>query len=193
MDALIIVALITSLTSVLTAVFTSIKLFRQNAQIELLKHELDLKKMSEGEIIKFLLTYETDKVNQSFIYLKDFLAVTQRLKDMVKDVLNHYDTYTPEDIYTRLAAGKMTIIDEYSKSIYYFNEIDENEYAHHLKNGFIEIFQLLLTNFNPEEVQAKLLEITNGQKKLQQEVNKNIERLINAMQDRSLSNRKFIK
>jgi hypothetical protein len=76
----VLIAIITGCVGLLTAVLTTFWTFLQSRKITNLKSELELKKEKDSQTFKFLLSYETDMINQYFIHLKEFLILTQDIK-----------------------------------------------------------------------------------------------------------------
>jgi hypothetical protein len=73
MEIKITVAIITSLASIIVAIFTTWRSYAQSKKIELLKNEMEVKKIKDEQIFKYMLSYNAEQINQYFIHLKQFL------------------------------------------------------------------------------------------------------------------------
>lgn len=185
METKITIAVITSLTSFLTAIFITLKSFSQSRKIEKLKNELELKKNQYYDIFKYSLSYNTELANQYFIHLKDFLQLTQILKDKTRDLIKYLNNFSPKEKQKKIKEMKDEIIVQYSKSVYFFNNSDKNKFAHSIKNLFIKIFDLLETDkvISEDIIKKTINEISELQNKLQKEVDLETERILSKITD----------
>ncbi len=186
MDIEILIAILTGGVGLITSIVISIFTFFQAKKIAKLKFELDLKKEKDNQVFKFILTFETDKVNQQFIHLRDFLRTTQILKDRLRGILKNKNDYIESELSEDLKELRETIIIQYSNSFYYLNQTDNNRYAHTIKNLFIKIVDSLGSHKKEEVDEANRLlnEISNNQIDLQKRMEIEIQKLINEIKNK---------
>lgn len=186
MDSKILFAIITGAIGLITALATGILTLVQSGKIEKLKNELELKKDKDTQIFKYFLSYETNTINQYFIHLKDFLIKTQAFKDQIREIAKNIDKYFPKELNEKLTEIKLSIIDQYSKSVFYFNKADPNKNAHTIKNLFIELIDSIITRDETESrnVNEQLNEISKRQIQLQKVMEEEIEKLLDTIKNK---------
>lgn len=186
MESKILFAIITGLIGLITALSASFWTFIQSRKIEKLKNELELKKEKDSQTFRFILTYETDTINQYFIHLKEFLITTQTYKDQIRELTKNLDNYFPKELNEKLNEIKLSIINQYSKSVFYFNKADHDKHAHTIKNLFIEVLDLLISNkvLQPESISEQLNEISKRQIQLQKAMEEEIEKLLSTVKNK---------
>lgn len=179
MENTVLVALITGSLGMVTAIITTIRSHHQSKSLEKLKSELEAKKSTDHEIFKFLMSYETDTINQNFLLLKEFIQISQVLKNQIRDLNNHYDTFFIDDVKNIISQLRNKLVDQYSKSAYYFNKADTNKNGHSIKNTYLDIFDLFLKEpIDHQKINDKINEVIEKEKLLQQEIEQEIEKLI---------------
>lgn len=186
MNSKILFAIITGLIGLITALATGIWTLIQSKKIEKLKTELELKKDKDTQIFKYFLSYETDTINQYFFHLKDFLIKTQAFKDQIREIIKNFDKYFPKELNEKLTDIKLSIIDQYSKSVFYFNKADPNKNAHTIKNLFIELIDSIISRDerDPHNINEQLSEISERQIQLQKVMEEEIEKLLDSIKNK---------
>lgn len=186
MDSKILFAIITGAIGLVTALATSIWTLVQSKKIEKLKNELELKKEKDTQIFKYFLSYETDTINQYFIHLKDFLIKTQAFKDQIREITKNLDKYFPKERNEKLTEIKLSIIDQYSKSVFYFNKADPDKNAHTIKNLFIDLIDSIIPEDKIEtnNIIEQLNEISKRQIQLQEVMGVEIEKLMDTIKNK---------
>ena len=184
MDSKIIIAIATGSLGLITALITSFWTLLQSKKIEKLKNELDFKKEKDSQIFKYLLTFETDIINQYVINLRDFVKITQQLKDQLRDSLNKRNDFFFEELSVSLNTIKQSIINQYSISAYYFNQTDNEKNAHEIKNLFLSIIDKVLSNdtFDSDLITNQIKEISKRQEELQSNVDSEIKRRLHEIE-----------
>lgn len=187
MDAKILIALITGIIGLLTAILSSIISYCQSKKIAKLNHELETKKIKDEEIIKFLLTYDTQNINHSILHLKDYLKTSQYNKDKLKELINNCDKRFSDEIKKELLEIKNEIIEQYSKSVYYFNKADSEKYAHSIKNIFCDITDEILSDltFDKESLISKIKIISDKQFNLQTSIEHHVDKMLTELKNQS--------
>ena len=176
------VAMITGIIALITSLVTSYRSFYQSKKIETLKNDLEIKKENDTQILKFLLSYETDKINQNLLAIKDYLTTIQKIKDQLRYIVNNLDSFFKQDIVNNVVGLRNEVTDKYSSYVYFFNQSDTNKNAHTIKNLFLKIFDLMmLSNIDIESINATISEITERQSDLQSDMNNEIEKLIHSI------------
>lgn len=185
MDSKILLAILTGAIGLITALATGIWTLIQSRKIEKLKNELELKKDKDSQIFKYFFTYETDTINQYFVHLKDFLIKTQAFKDQIREIAKNFEKYFPKELNEKLEVIKSSIIDQYSKSVFYFNKADPNRNAHTIKNIFIELIDSLINQDERElcKLNEQLDEISKRQIQLQKVMEEEIEKLLDTIKN----------
>jgi hypothetical protein len=117
METKVLIAIIAGSAGFLAAVSTSIWTYIQSKKITTLKNELELKKEKDSMKFKFLLSYETDVINQYFIHLREFLNISQLIKDQIRELIKEYDHSFKEELIHKLKASKSQIINQFIISI----------------------------------------------------------------------------
>jgi len=164
------VPLVTGILGILSSLFIAYRSKHQERAIESLKRQLDLKKEVDNQVYKFLITFETDKINQSILSLREFLHVSQQAKDEVREISKKRASFFQQELEAKIAETKNSIQQQYSKSIYYFNLNDKHHYAHQIKNLLAEICDLIIAQQETEDSRPKIEEVTRLQNLLQAEV-----------------------
>ena len=152
---------------------------RQSKELEKLKSDLELKRDIDNVRFKFLLNYETEKVSQYFLFLKQFLSTSQLIKDEVRNLSKNHLSFFDDEFGKKIELLRSKITDQYSSSVYYFNAADKGRNAHTIKKIFFDIFDLLNnkpTNFQ-NEINSYIDEITQKQILLQREIDSEIEQI----------------
>jgi hypothetical protein len=186
METPVLIAIITGCAGLLTAVLTTFWTFLQSRKITNLKSELELKNDKDSQTFKFLLSYETDMINQYFIHLKEFLILSQFVKDQIREIIKEYDYSFKEELVDRLKVVKTQIINQFSKSIYYFNHADQHRHAHSIKSNLVIIIDMII---DADVIDNKLLvqkinNVTRMQVQLQEEVDSEIDKIISNVRNR---------
>lgn len=172
------IAIVTGSIGLITAVITSFLAFLQSKRLEKLKSELDIRQEKDREIFKFFLTFETNQLNQSFIELRDFIKLTQFLKDQLRDLIKNREEYFENEFNENLESFKDDIIKQYSKSAYYFNKADQDRNAHTIKNLFVQTLDLLKSNSNIDRAYENLKNISAKQDLLQTKMEIELKKLM---------------
>jgi len=181
------IALISGIIGIATAILSSIMSFLQSKKITKLNHELSTKKIKDEEIIKFVLNYEMQNIESPISYLKDYMKITQYNKDKLKELINKYDNLFFIEIRKILEGIKDELIEQYSKSVYYFNKVDQEKIAHNIKNIFCEIVDEILSNqnFNKQSVNDKIKLISDMQSNLQASIENSINNSLSELKNQS--------
>jgi len=176
MDTKILIALITGGLGFLTALFSSIWSFRQTKIISRLQKELELKSERDSKVFNYLMGLETDAIDDSIKYLKEYLKLCQILKDELRYILHNENEFFEEDIKKRLDEMRKSIIEQYSNSVFRFNQVDNEHYAHTVKNLFLELIDKVRSNESLKGKEASILlnEISNSLIQLQETVEQRI-------------------
>jgi hypothetical protein len=177
MDVQLLITIVTASTTLITAIAVALINYRNNKKIENIKSEIESKSKKDNEIFKFLLTYETENINQYLIALKEFLQKSQESKDKIKQLFSNH-TLIKEERKQKLEVIREEIIKVYSKNVYYFNLSDKKSIAHSVKNLLIELIDII-NKVSTENFSNKLSQISEGQKQLQVEVDKEISSALN--------------
>jgi hypothetical protein len=187
MDTKILIALITGSVGILTAILSSVLSYKQSKKIAKLNKELETKKVKDEEIIKFILTYDTQNINQSILHLKDYLKITQYNKDKIKELINNCEKSFSDELKQELTKIKNEIIEQYSKSVYYFNKVDTEKYAHSIKNIFCDIIDKLDSDVNSEKDQlfSMIKIISEKQYNLQLSIEHYVDEMLNKLKNQS--------
>jgi len=181
MNSSILIPVITGIIALITAVITSYWTYIQSKRIETLKRELEVQKETDSQIFKFLLSYETDKVNQILIALKEYLTLVQTSKDQIRDIGHNRNVYFGEESESKLIEIRKSIIEQYAKSVYYFNENDVGKNAHTIKNYFLEIIDdIMIEGCQSDQIDILLKKISITQDQLQAVVQIKIEEIISS-------------
>lgn len=177
MELQLIITIVTAFFTLITAIILAFINYRNNKKFESIRTEIENKAKKDTEIFKYLLTYETETINQYLIALKDFLQCSQELKDKTKQLFNNF-TIIDAEKKIKLDSLKEEIIKQYSKNIYYFNMSDKKHIAHSIKNLMVDLIDATFENSN-EKFTKVFYEITEKQKDLQIEVNIEINKALN--------------
>jgi hypothetical protein len=193
-DGKFFVALTTGLLALAATVYSTLKSNKQAKRIEelqaeharkmaQLQTELDIKKESDNSKFKFLLNYDTDKVNQYMISLKEFLTVSQKAKDEVRDILDQFDHTFPADRLKQMTEIKKSMVDQYAGHVYYFNKADKEKIAHEIKNLFVDIFGLFVNMPDgfKQQIENDIDKVSAKQQLLHQEIEVEIERMVSGL------------
>ena len=115
-----------------------------------------------------------------FIHLKYFLIKTQAFKDQIREITKNLDKYFPKELNEKLTEIKLSIIDQYSKSVFYFNKADPDKNAHTMKNLFIDLIDSIISEDKIEtnHINEQLNEISKRQIQLQTVMGEEIEKLM---------------
>jgi hypothetical protein len=187
MDAKIQLAIFTGIIGLITAIVAGTMTFFQSRKIEKLKNELELQKDKDTQVFKYFLAYETDTINQYFIHLKDFLIKTQAHKDQLREIIKNGHKYFPKELNDNLTGIKQSLINEYSKSVFYFNKADTDRNAHTIKNLFIELIDSINSQDenSSHKLNEQLNEISIRQIQLQKIMEEEIDKLLDAVKQKS--------
>ncbi|MDO5970830.1 hypothetical protein Q4Q35_13530 [Flavivirga aquimarina] len=181
MDIKTTITITASILALLTSVFTSYFSWIKNKEIEKLRLKLE----SEKEKIKFLFQYETDKLSQYYVSLKDFLTLTQKIKDEIRFLIN--SNMFDKEKNTLLNNIQEKIINQYSKDIVFFKK-SEPDIAHQIKNNVLSIIELLKRS-NSESIEVKELldKISSDQKSLRKQMDKEIDEMLKSIENNNYS------
>ncbi|PWV55534.1 hypothetical protein [Chitinophaga sp. S165] len=147
MQTEILVAVIAAIAAVVTAITSAVINIRNSQKIELLKNELERKKVKDQEIMKWLISYKTDMVDQHLVSLKDFLTILQYSKDRLRNIFINYDSIISEERAGQLQNVQHAIIEKYSMTRYYFDNTVWGDLAHNIKSNLLSIIgELSSTN-----------------------------------------------
>lgn len=164
----ILVAVISGFAVSLTTIVTVIVNARNSRRIEALKTALEQKKEKDNEVMKWLLSYQTDIIHQHLLSLKEFLTVVQYSKDRLRSILEIYDHMIIEERQAQLEAIRQSVIDKYAATRFYFDSTPYGGQAHLIKSKLLLIITKLLTGGKPDMSLKRLLidEISMSQHEL---------------------------
>lgn len=180
----IIVAIIAALTAIITGITTIIVNTRNSRKIEILKIELEQKKAKDNEVMKWLLSFKTDRIHQHLSSLKEFLTVVQYSKDRLRSILDAYDSILPEERRQQLQTIQQAIIDKYALTRYYFDSTPYGEHAHFIKSHLLLMIIKLLSADSQDHAQIRSLteEISLRQNELHKGMEEEIVQLYESIQ-----------
>lgn len=160
MDTKTIITIVASIVALVTSILTSYLTWLKSKEIEKLKLKIDLEK----EKIKFLFKYETEQFSQYYLCLKEFLALTQKIKDELRFLIN---SNTLEGERTKiLDTLKEEIISQYSKDVVFYQK-QNPDIAHELKNKILMAIEILsINNSTSTGVKDLIHQISLDQKSL---------------------------
>ena len=179
MDVQILISIITGFLALVISVISIIYRFNYDLKLTNIREELDKKKQTDLEIIKFILSYETQKANEIVVCLKEYLTSTQILKDKLKQIAKLKSAITKKELELRLNELREFIINSYSKAIYFLDSNDVDRNAHSIKNTFLEMTELLEEGVvNQNKFEACLNSINKKQDALRAAFNLEVAKII---------------
>lgn len=177
------VTLILALISLTASIVIALLNHRNNKKIESLKAEIDSKSKKDNEIFKFILSYETETLNQYLVALKELLQSSQEIKDKARQLLNnHFIAKNEKEM--KLELLKDDIIKRYSNNIYYLNLSDKEKLGHKLKNQLVDLLNATGSN-SVENFNLIFQNVTSTQNDLQKEVHLEINKLLDQIKEKA--------
>lgn len=190
MNTAIVVALLGTITTLITAVLVAWTTRKQSIAIEKLKARLDQESLEVNTVIAWLFAHDTDTINQYRVSAKEFLSAVQYAKDQLRDIAGTYYQRFPEERTQQLLEIRKMILTEYAKARFELEETPYGSDAHRIKAMIsLVIGELLLpTDFDREFVKEKLIEISVCQLNLRAGIKKEIHELCSVIRSKVSNN-----
>ncbi len=167
------IQMIISLTSIMATILVAYITFLNSKKIK----KIEAHQKKDYDRFKQFLLHNNKRKDEYLFHLKNFLQLSQELKDNTRELLKNKNYIVQEELQERILLMKQELISRFSESVFVFNNSDKEGYAHTIKILFIEIFDDILDNkFN---VNNQINLISNKQKELQEEVNKEVDKIMN--------------
>jgi hypothetical protein len=141
----IIVAFISAITAIITAIISVKHARKQALAVEKLKAALEQERTEVNSLITWMVAYDTDMIHQYSLHAKEFLSEAQYAKDRLRDIADTFhNRFTVERI-NDLLSIKDAIITKYAGTRYYFDKTPYKESAHLIKSRLLLIIKEMLT------------------------------------------------
>jgi hypothetical protein len=153
-------------------------------KLEKIKMDLDLEKEKHLQLVKWLITYETNIMDQVHVNLKEYFKTTQHIKDQLREFVRFNEREVAEERNKSLLKLRDEIICKYSEARFYFEDTALNRSAHTIKGSFLVIIHMLLSD-EPHETthMTELIDlITIHQQELHKGMTTEINRLYQSLQ-----------
>lgn len=191
MNTAIVVALLGTFTTLITAILVAWNTRKQSIAIAKLKARLGQENIEVNTVIAWLFAHNTDTIKQYRVSAKEFLSVVQYAKDRLRNIADTYDHWFPEERTQHLVEIQEMVITKYSATRY---ELDNNTIcsykAHRMKGLVLTVAEMLITPqyYGMEFIQECIMEVSARQLELREEVEKEIQQLCSVIRSKVSNN-----
>lgn len=192
METTIIVALLGTITTLITAVLVAWTTRKQAVTIEKLKTRLEQESREVNKVIAWLFDLDTDTIHQYRLSAREFLWAVQYAKDQLRNIAATYHLRFPEERTQQLLEIRKILITKYADTRY---DLDKTYYtshkAHQVKGALLHIIQHLLSPIEGIEtyhIQESFMQITGWQQQLREGIEMDIQQLCSGIRNKVNSN-----
>ena len=136
--ASLISALIASISGMMVSVYAGVTSARNSRKLSALQANLDKHKQVTLEYLKAYLTLELDERNRSLDGFKQIIRSVQLLRDKMKRIIEHPQSYAPEVLEQELNVISSCISEAYASNQIFFSDDADRTLAHSLKNKCLD-------------------------------------------------------